>query len=284
VVRTLIDPVSLKLAVWNRPASPDMIAIIRRLHGDLLMGRAGRFYVGWLGVAMLALGISGLVLWWPRQRRWRAAFMIKRGARGFRLYRDLHGAVGIWTFLLFMNMAFTGIYLVFPQTVRAGITRLLPGGRAVHPVAVIADRAAARIDADRAAAVALAALPNARLLSITFPIRPGQPYRVSLAHADDDRGAPEAVATVDAASAALIGLTDPARYPPAQFIVAWQVPLHFGKGLGWGWRVLVCFSGVLPALFAFTGISMWLLKRRARRRAARARRQPTLSLRPHSQV
>src|SRR5207302_1046831 len=93
---------------------PGFLNVIVRLHGNLLMGRAGRVYVGWLGLAVLVLGISGLILWWPRRQRWRAAFLVKRGARGLRLYRDLHGAIGIWTFVVFITVSFSGVCLAFP--------------------------------------------------------------------------------------------------------------------------------------------------------------------------
>jgi uncharacterized iron-regulated membrane protein len=61
-------------------------------------------------------------------------------------------------------------------------------------------------------------------------------------------------------------LIDPRSFPPAQTVLAWQQALHFGQGLGWVWRILVCVSGLLPAIFAFTGLAMWLNTQRARRR------------------
>jgi uncharacterized iron-regulated membrane protein len=64
----------------------------------------------------------------------------------------------------------------------------------------------------------------------------------------------------------LIELIDPRRFSPAQTVLAWQRPVHFGQGPGWVWRILVCLSGLLPAIFAVTGIAMWLITRRARRR------------------
>jgi uncharacterized iron-regulated membrane protein len=64
----------------------------------------------------------------------------------------------------------------------------------------------------------------------------------------------------------LIELIDPRRFAPAQTVLAWQHAIHFGQGLGWVWRVLVFVSGLLPAIFAFTGLAMWLITRRAPRR------------------
>jgi len=92
VIGVLVDPVSLDVVSWRYEAFPDFRRVLVRLHGNLVMGRAGRVYVGWLGLAMLVLGIRGLILWWPEWSRWRTASLVKHGARGLRLHRDLRGA------------------------------------------------------------------------------------------------------------------------------------------------------------------------------------------------
>jgi uncharacterized iron-regulated membrane protein len=269
VIEVLVDPVSLNFVERHSKAFPGLLLTVLRLHGNLLMGRAGRAYVGWLGVAMLALGVSGLILWWPRWNRWRAAFVVKRGARGLRLYRDLHGAVGIWTYVVFITVSFSGVYFSFPQPIGAGIRTLLPSRQTSSPGPILRIEGAQRIDVDRAIAIAQSAAPGAQLRSITPSPRPDQPYRVSLARPGDDHGAPEITALIDPWSAKLIELIDPSRFAPAQTVLAWQPVLHFGQGLGWVWRLLVCLSGLLPAVFAVTGVAMWLIKRRARARVRR---------------
>ena len=268
VIYVLVDPVSLDLVRWHYEPFPGFLRVIIRLHGNLLMGRAGRIYVGWLGLAMLVLGISGLILWWPGRSRWRAAFLIKRGAQRLRLYRDLHNALGIWTFIVFITVSFSGVYLVFPHTVSAAIKTLLPSRDANSPAPIVRGERAQRIDADRAIAIALSATPGARLSSIRLPQRPEQPYRVSFVHPGDGRGVPEAAALINPWSGELIEVIDPRRFAPAQTVLAWLRALHFGQGLGWVWRILVCVSGLLPAIFAFTGVAMWLITRGARRRTA----------------
>jgi uncharacterized iron-regulated membrane protein len=79
IIDVLVDPVTLDLVTWQHTI-PGFLRVIIRLHGNLLMGRAGRVYVGWFGLAMLVLAFSGLILWWPGRKRWRAAFLVKRGA------------------------------------------------------------------------------------------------------------------------------------------------------------------------------------------------------------
>ena len=40
--------------------------------------------------------------------------------------------------------------------------------------------------------------------------------------------------------------------------------LHFSVGMGGVWTFLVFLTGLLPLLFAITGLNIWWLKRRAR--------------------
>ena len=60
------------------PAGDDgLAALFDDLHCHLFIsGGLGRELVGWLGVALLVLGCSGLYLWWPRPGQWKAAFIV----------------------------------------------------------------------------------------------------------------------------------------------------------------------------------------------------------------
>jgi uncharacterized iron-regulated membrane protein len=65
VVRIRVDPVSLKTIAESQNS---LLRQIFYLHSTLLMkNREGRQLVGWLGVVMLVMGVSGLVNWWPRR-------------------------------------------------------------------------------------------------------------------------------------------------------------------------------------------------------------------------
>src|SRR6185369_10514744 len=86
----------------------------------------GREIIGYLGIVMCGLGVTGLVLWWPRAGQWRAAFGIRRRARGLRLHRDLHGTVGIWGWIVFLIVSVSGTYLAFPQTIGDAARAVMP--------------------------------------------------------------------------------------------------------------------------------------------------------------
>ncbi|MGQ9366011.1 PepSY-associated TM helix domain-containing protein [Azospirillum sp. A39] len=272
--QALVDPVTLDVA-WPEASSPGLLRQVFLLHANLLVrDRAGRAAIGWLGVVMLGLGVTGLVLWWPRPGRWAGAFTVSRGARGVRLHRELHGAVGIWTLLVFLVVTFSGVYLAFPQTLGAAVSGVLPArdlrgaATALHVTPAPGTEAAGP---DEAAAIAMAAVPDATLRSVGLPARPEQPYRVGLASPGAEPGAPGITVYVDPWARRALEVFDPRSYSVGETLMAWQHALHAGQGLGWPWKALVFLSGALPPLFVVTGISMWLLKRRARRATAEQR-------------
>jgi uncharacterized iron-regulated membrane protein len=267
-----VDPATLAVLGARTPGSESLLRRIFLLHANLLTrDRSGRVIVGWFGAAMLALGASGLVLWWPRKGRWRAAFGVKPGARGVRLHRDLHGATGIWGLIVFLVVSFSGVYLAFPQTTGAAIAGILPARdlrASAQTLRVRPVPGAERIDLDAVVALAQQAVPDAALRSIGIAARPDQPYRVGLAPPGHARGAPMITVFVDPWARRVVEVRDPRSYSAGETVMAWQHALHAGAGLGWLWKILVFLSGLMPVLFAITGSSMWLLKRRARRRGA----------------
>ena len=59
---------------------------------------------------MLVSLVTGLYLWWPRNRNWRVAFTLKRGARGRRRLLDLHNLFAVYLYVPLFIIAFTGVY------------------------------------------------------------------------------------------------------------------------------------------------------------------------------
>jgi uncharacterized iron-regulated membrane protein len=246
----LVDPVSGKVLGQRRALLPPVLAFAHRLHGNFLMGRAGRRFVGWLGVAMVLLGLSGLVLWWPRRGQWKYAFLVRRTARGLRFHRELHAMLGVWAFLVFIIVSFSGVVLAWPQTLGAQPPGFKRGAvQTVKPV-----DGARRIGADRAVAIALRALPGTRLRSVSLPGRRDRPITVSLV----SHGAIAASVVIDPYRARVLSLHD-----PSESFMAWQRPVHQGS-LGPLWKFLVFLVGLLPSVFVITGVVMWAKKRSGR--------------------
>ncbi len=86
---------------------------IRKLHGELLMGKFGTKIVELIASWMVVLILTGLYIWWPA-RKWnlKGFFIprIKEGKRTF--FRDLHSITGFWVSALLILILAGG----FPWT------------------------------------------------------------------------------------------------------------------------------------------------------------------------
>ena len=165
-LQLFIDPVSGEVLGSRKAALPGLLIFAHQLHGNFLMGRDGRTYVvGWLGVAMCILGLSGLVLWWPKKGQWKYAFKVRSTASGLRFHRELHAATGIWIFLIFLAVSFSGVVIAWPQTFG------MPNGRgAMCPV--LSPHQGRRLGATEAVIAAQRAVPGLSRAASPFRRRP----------------------------------------------------------------------------------------------------------------
>jgi uncharacterized iron-regulated membrane protein len=263
-----VDPVTLEILGQGFQNRPHWIfGTMRTLHATLFVqGLSERSLVGWIGVAMLLLSLSGLVLWWPRHGRWRSAFSIRRGARGFVLHHDLHAAFGIWTFALFIILSVSGIYLSFPRTFRDGVEFILPMGYNFSPEAEApATAGLPPLNLDEAVALTRRFVPDVDPATIQIPNRATEVLVMTFQPRGYGVGSPTVLVSVDRQARSVAYVDDPRAYAIGEQVVIWQRLLHSGLGLGLIYKLLVFVSGFLPLLFAITGLRMWWLKRVQRR-------------------
>lgn len=256
-----LDPVSGKVLDVRQAAVNPAIRFFHDFHGNFLMGRDGRQIVGWFGVAMVLLGLSGIVLWWPKRGAWKYAFGIRKKAKGYLFHRDLHGATGIWLWVVFIIVSFSGVVIAFPDTARiasgAAVTAFDPRrGPAIEPQEDVKP-----LGADAAVALVRAQYPNAAIASVALPARKTEAIRINLGTMENG---PVSIAYVDPYQNRIAGWRNPPTASQAERFVAWQRPLHAGEGWGPVWRFLVFVSGFLPLLFVITGTAMWLKKRKGK--------------------
>ena len=126
----------------------------------------------------------------------------------------------------------------------------------------------ARIDADKALALATAAAPNTKLVTMFIPNGREQPFRLSLLPSGAAQGSPTITAFIDPYRAEIISVRDPWAGDLGDSVMTWQRPLHTGRGTNAVYRALIFVVGLLPPLFAVTGVAMWWTKRRGRARIA----------------
>lgn len=275
--QAFVDPVSLKVLDIRENFGSPFFAMVHNLHTNMMIGEgAGGTVVGWLGLGMTTLGLSGLVNWWPRRGGWRGAYGVKRAARGWLFHRQLHGTIGITAWIIFMILTVSGVAISFPATANAAM-RALSGYdvTAFHPPARVSEdnglppaESAAPINSDRASALALRSQPRTHVAMIFLPNTPRQPFRINLIPDGAEPDAQAITVLVDSNRAQIVGVRDPWQRGTGSQVINWQRPLHTGRGTHALYRAAIFLVGLLPPLFAVTGVSMWWIKRRQRQRGA----------------
>jgi uncharacterized iron-regulated membrane protein len=262
-VQVLVDPSTLALLGTSVPSAT--YRWVHTLHEHLLMPElGGRRVVGWCGVGLLLLGLSGLVLWWPLPGRWRVSMTVDGRARGARLQRELHGAAGFWLSAMLVMMSLSGVTLAFPQTVAAmlGVKGGFPARGEGRPP----------LDLDAVLAQAADAMPGATILEVRLPNPAGQPVSVRMQPHGTLAGSPPALVMVDPAGARVTSVRDPRTQGAAALTLAWLRALHYGEVFWLPWRAMVAATGLALSLLAVTGATLWSLKRRNRQRISQQRR------------
>lgn len=261
-VRLWLEPQTA--AVLDRMDNTEfnLVSVLHRLHGSLMIPQVGRPTVGWLGVAMALSCITGLWLWWPGRR---GAVKALGWRRGLKTSANLHHVGGIWILLPLFVVTVTGIYISFPQTgqsVLAAFGAESPerGGRSRF-APPLADPALTATDAV-AAAQRVSAEP---VVALAYPTSAAAEWRLTLRS-----GEVVVVGDGDGGGARLTQETTGGMSLPQ-----WIRRIHDGQGMGIVWQTFVFATGVLPAVLTVTGLLMWLRKRRNRkaleRRKAEAR-------------
>lgn len=98
-------------------SSEPFFQMLLNLHRNLLLGSTGKQIVGISVIIFVILLFSGLILWWPKSRRWRtirASLQVRWKANSFQLNYSLHRVLGLYAFPLLLFIALTGLYIAYP--------------------------------------------------------------------------------------------------------------------------------------------------------------------------
>ena len=124
--RRLFDPRSGNDLGDTIPAGFWLVSKVLDLHDNLLAGPTGRKLNGVGALALLALAVTGLGIWWPGITTWRRSLTVQRGVGRKRLTWHLHSMIGFWSLGFMFVFGVSGVYLCFPDLVQDLADRIEP--------------------------------------------------------------------------------------------------------------------------------------------------------------
>jgi uncharacterized iron-regulated membrane protein len=260
------------LTVFSHPVTGQVIGELPKtswitrlqdLHYDLLGGRLGRQISGIASACLIAMFITGLILWWPGVARWTRSLWIDTRAGWRRINWDLHSVSGFWLFALLMMWAISGVEFAFPQPFRKAVNAISPLTITRPPQSGPA--APTSLEPADYMAKARALEPAARLGRFVAAFGERDAVLVLMArvdHGDFDRS-DEISLYFDRYTGELLA-RHAAADEGASFgdaVMKWLGPLHTATFGGSGIHILWALFGLSFPGLAITGFIMWWNRR-----------------------
>ncbi|MBI6632082.1 PepSY domain-containing protein [Pseudomonas paralactis] len=295
-VTVFIDPYR-GTVLGEQDAKNNLQAIVRALHGELMIGTTGdrliELAAGW-GIMLV---VSGLYLWWPRGKSAAGVLWPRFNSRGRLFWRDLHAVVGFWgaAFLLVMllsGMTWTGfwgkqyadLWNTFPaamwnnvpqsdqqaRTLNTASQQTVPWAMENTPMPMSGDHAehmnhGAMHTGPAAPGISLQQvvdLANARGVepgySITLPTTASGVFTVAV-FANDPRN--DATLHVDQYTGKVLADVRWQHYNLVARATETGVMLHEGKMFGWVNQLIVLVICLMILLSAVSGVVIWWKRR-----------------------
>jgi uncharacterized iron-regulated membrane protein len=229
------------------------------LHYQLLLDGTGARIVGIGGIALLCSMVSGLVLWWPRNHRWRAALRPQWRHGVARATWDVHTRSALYGLPLLLVLTLTGILLALPEWLDPVIDRLSPLQDLPRPQSLI--EGVRTVDLNGARDRAETALPGSKASWIETPDGRSGTYRVRLwMPGEPSHRFPHNYVWIDPSTGAVLAARERRTRSAGDSLLAWLHPLHNGEAGGAIGRGLAFIGGLLPAVLGATGFLRWRQK------------------------
>ncbi|MDH6149137.1 MULTISPECIES: PepSY-associated TM helix domain-containing protein [Paraburkholderia] len=261
----------------------NLIPFIYKLHYTLQLPFTGGVDLGtWLmgivGIVWLFDSVIALCLSFPSLKAWRKSFTFRLKRGGYALTFDLHRSGGVWIWGLLAIVALTSISMnLSSQVVRPIVSRLstLTPDPFSNPEILRAPQPGDQV-LSRERIVELAGQAG-KEMHVAAP--PGGLYYAEFMHAygvgfytsgndHGDTGLGNPWMYWDAATGKRLAARIPGQGTAGDIFLQVQFPLHSGRILGLGGRILISAVGVAVAVLSVTGLLIWLKKLNARRRSA----------------
>jgi uncharacterized iron-regulated membrane protein len=232
-------------------------------HSALLAGDTGKTVLAFNTVTMLAMLVTGVLLWWPA-RSWRGAFSVSLKGGLLRSLFDLHRVGGVVLGAWVLVCVLTGTWMAW-RPVSQWVTQVA-GQQQVLPPTVKAGSApqGRAATADEMVATANAALPGGVVGYLGLPAKPTAPVRIRKKLDDDPH--PNGLSSVwlHPHTGEVIRVDRWSDLDVGTRSYAWIYPLHSGKLAGVVGVLATAAGGLLLFGFGVSGTWLWWLRRRMR--------------------
>lgn len=224
--------------------------LIREFHTHLLIPRrSGHMILTIAAFCLVALAVTGMVLWWPRK-----IFKL-RGGSSPKVVFDLHQMLGLWSSACVLLFALTGIGIGLEDQVNNWARAVSHMPRATWPQPKPHVAGTPPLSPDELLAKAESIAPGARPIGLDFD-SPNDPALVIMKFPEDHLG--RTFVILDRYSGEVLRFDNTRAMPVAlKYTRLWNQEIHTGEIFGWPTRILASIFSLAVAALAITGPWIW---------------------------
>jgi uncharacterized iron-regulated membrane protein len=249
---------------WRGP----LMDVVLRLHYSLAVGPTGMTIMGFIGLVLVFLLLTGLILWWPSPGKLKKALTIKSNASAERFNFDLHKTFGFYSSVVLLFLALSGVYMIFPEYGR-GLVGVFSPVTEPYPIyrSVVPTDDKTPISLAEVKAITDKRFPDGEYRYIGFPGDEKDVYIVGKREIDEvNRKSPYRRLWIDQYSGKIIHERERGTRTSGDILVEWLYPLHTGEAFGLAGQLIILISGLVPLILYATGVMRWRQKLKAQQK------------------
>lgn len=234
---------------------------LQLLHFNLVSGRTGRLVNGWLSVATIFSVLTGILLWWPKERSGRRLWTVNRSARPKRFIWELHQVTGAYLMLFVLTLCVTGSYFAWRASFHQAVAAVFPMRFMNVPLAPIQPVAEGQLKPLASFLPAVRErVPGYPVTRVLFPERPDAPIRFVVYEGSRRDFFRASNLFFNPVSGALLRADLVSDRLAGDSIVHWIGAVHYGAFGSWPVKTLWVLGGIAFPLLGISGVILWLRK------------------------
>lgn len=244
----------------------EFFTLVLYLHYDLLLGKIGKQIVGWSTIIFIVLLLSGLVLWWPKNKaaaKQRVWFQWKAGTKWKRKNYDLHNVVGFYFLGICLIIALTGLVWAF-SWFNESVQYLVNGGSPLASTTIVYSDTTAytsKLAVDEIDQDITKRIPDALSYSYIIPKKKEDALTVNALFTGTKRFK-FVTHQYDQHSGKFLQNRRYESKPAAEKLRNMNYDIHVGSILGLPGKVLAFLASFVAASLPVTGFAIWWGRRK----------------------
>jgi uncharacterized iron-regulated membrane protein len=252
-----VDPYRA-VALGSKPANSGILWWLQDFHYALFSGETGLKINGLGALALVLLGLSGPIMWWPGWKRRAQALRVRLRPSAAK-WRDLHAVSGVVICLALLLIGATGVYYSY-RSAADSVVMLLTGNAAREAPRSAPQPAVPMLPLQDLLAGAQRAVPDAHFDELRPARAPGATANLSFRLPGDIVFARHRL-FLDPQSGALLRIDRYDQLTLGERVMANIQAWHFGYFAGRWSQWLWVIAGFLPAFLFGSGLWLWWRRR-----------------------